>query len=137
MSNFEWNGDDIMERLRGAMSRGLNTALIDLLEKTQDLSRVDTGKTRNSYEHSMEWDGSVLIGTLGSNEMNAIYEEFGTGKYAENNDGRQGGWYYFDEKSGQVFFTEGKKQNKPMRDALAVKQADIERHIMDSIEGEF
>jgi hypothetical protein len=34
--------------------------------------------------------------------MNAVYEEFGTGEYAFNGNGRKGGWFYVDEREKDI-----------------------------------
>ena len=47
------------------------------------------GQTKSS------WDRKVLEneGVVGSSSENAIWEEFGTGDYAVNGDGRKTPWY--------------------------------------------
>jgi N-acetylmuramoyl-L-alanine amidase len=64
-------------------------------------------KTSGSFEHFV--DESGLVVHVGSNYPNAIWEEFGTGKYASNKDGspsgkgRKGYWVFVDDggASGQ------------------------------------
>ncbi len=54
-------------------------------------SRTDTGDTKRHWKHYMdESQGEAVVG----NELeNALWEEFGTGEYAVNGDGRKGAWY--------------------------------------------
>lgn len=135
--NFEWN-DGAIEELEGAMSVGLDNATEDLREETYDKSRVDTGKTRESYKTAVEKEGEgVVVGHVGSEDMNSIYEEFGTGIYAENGDGRKDSWVYFNENDKKFYRTNGKKPNKPMRKALSNKRGDIEGHIVDALKDVF
>lgn len=54
-------------------------------------TRVDTGQLKGSWDHQV--NESVQEATIGSPLQNAIWEEFGTGEYAANGDGRKGGWY--------------------------------------------
>lgn len=128
-----WNGDQVLGVLSGAAEQGMLEVLRMLQEETQRQSRIDTGQTRDSYEYTQEWDGSTLIGRIGSNHMNAIWEEMGTGEYAENSDGRKGGWVYYNERRKEFVFTYGKEPNKPMRKAFSIRYADIERYVQDVV----
>ncbi len=65
--------------------------------------RVDKGHTKGSFEKVV--DESELSVHIGTNYMNAIWEEFGTGIHAEKGDGRSGYWVYV--KGG------GKKSKSP------------------------
>ena len=86
-------------------------------------SRVKTGQTKGSFEHAV--DDSLLEGYVGSNYENAIWEEFGTGEYAINGDGRKGGWYYTDD-SGETHFTYGKTPSRALQNAFdSLKQTII------------
>ena len=94
---------------------------------------VDTGQTKNSWTHRVT--GSMMAGeyraTVGSAYMNAVYEEFGTGEYALNGDGRKGGWFYVDER-GNGHFTYGKHPRRPFyRAYTALKNAMI-KHMQDT-----
>ncbi len=52
-------------------------------------TRVATGKTKASWQHYVEDN----VATVGNTEENAIWEEYGTGEYALNGNGRKGKWY--------------------------------------------
>lgn len=58
-----------------------------------------TGQTAGSYETSSVDEGQMCI-HVGSNYENAIWEEFGTGEFAENGDGRKGWWVYVEGQRG-------------------------------------
>lgn len=60
-------------------------------------SRVRSSKTKGSFQHVV--DESNLSVHIGSDEENAIWEEFGTGLYAINGDGRKGYWVFVDDGS--------------------------------------
>ena len=68
-------------------------------------SRVDTGQTKGGWTYVV--DESKLEATVGNPLENAIWEEFGTGEYALEGNGRKGGWKYKDAK-GEWHFTRGK-----------------------------
>ena len=95
-------------------------------------SRVDTGKTKNSFRHQV--DSSKHTAYIGSNEENAIWEEYGTGEFAINGNGRQGGWSYKDAK-GDWHKTTGKKPSRAFHKAYVSKKKQIVNHIQNSMKG--
>ena len=99
-------------------------------------SRVDTGKTKNSFWHRVT--GSVLageyLGQVGSSDENSIWEEFGTGDHALGGDGRKGGWRYEDE-NGQWHYTEGKKPSRAFWHAYTAMKSSIISRIQNAFKG--
>lgn len=76
-----------------------------------------------------EVDRSIPLPTqmeayVASDAMNAVYEEFGTGEYALEGNGRKGGWWYMDEK-GKYHFTKGKKPHRPLYRAYTMLKEKI------------
>lgn len=89
-------------------------------------SRVDTGKTKNSFRHKVI--KSKHTAYIGSNYKNAIWEEFGTGEHALNGDGRKGGWAYKDPKTKETIWTHGKKPSRAFWNAyISLKSVIINR----------
>ena len=89
-------------------------------------SRVGTGQLKNSWTYKIDESDGVC--TVGSPLENAIWEEFGTGEFAVNGDGRKGGWYYKDKKTGKFVHTFGKKPNRAFQSAFnSLKSALITR----------
>ena len=99
-------------------------------------SRVDTGKTKNSFRHRVV--GSVLAehyeATIGSSDENAIWEEFGTGEYAIHGNGRKGGWSYEDE-TGVWHHTKGKTPSRAFWNAYTSLKTKLIRKIQNSLKG--
>lgn len=111
-----------------------------------------TGKTSGSYETSSVDEGQMCI-HVGSNYENAIWEEFGTGEFAENGDGRKGWWVYVEghrdegpvkggksyatkdqakramailrKKGLPAFYTRGKHARHPFRDGYNSAKSKI------------
>ncbi|GFI47800.1 hypothetical protein IMSAGC019_03126 [Lachnospiraceae bacterium] len=54
-------------------------------------SKRASGDTAGSFRYKV--DETSMEGYVGSDHENAIWEEFGTGEYALNGDGRNGGWW--------------------------------------------
>lgn len=103
----------------------LHEACGELEAQTKRNSKVVTGKTKGSFQYSV--DESSLEGAVGSNYENAIWEEFGTGEYALNGDGRKGGWFYKDAQ-GKGHFTHGKHPKRLLFKAFtALKSKLIQR----------
>lgn len=71
------------------------------------LAPVDDGALRDSIEVSISNGGLTAEVTVG--QFYSIFVEFGTGIYAKNGDGRQGGWTYYSDKLGRFVWTEGMK----------------------------
>lgn len=102
--------------------------------QTKRNTAVDTGQTKNSWTHTVKTTTDGCTGTVGSPLQNAVWEEFGTGEYALNGDGRKGGWYYVDER-GKGHFTHGKKPRRALYKAYASLKNKLIRHMQDIFKG--
>lgn len=76
---------------------------------------VDTGQLKGSWKDVV--DEEKLEAVIGSPLQNAIWEEFGTGEYALNGDGRKTPWSYKDAK-GKWHYTHGKKPRRALYNAF-------------------
>lgn len=112
---FEDFSDDVIKKFHECALQFLEEAGAEVESGAQDRVRVDTGWTKRNYKHN------VISGErccyVGSNTENAIWEEFGTGKYAEKGDGRKTPWSYVDPKTGERRWTAGKTPTRPLRGA--------------------
>ena len=110
---FEDFSKDCIDKLTEAGLRFLEEAGGEVESGAKNRVRVDTGWTKRNYEHHV--DKAAMCCYVGSNVENAIWEEFGTGRYAEEGNGRQTPWAYEDPKTGEVRWTRGKKPMRPLR----------------------
>lgn len=101
----------------------LHEATAEIEAETIRNSRTDTGKTKGDWE--TEVDDDTLTGYVGNPNENAIWEEYGTGEYAVNGDGRQTSWRYQDAK-GNWYTTTGKTPNRPLERAYESKKDAIQ-----------
>ena len=85
-------------------------------------TRVDTGQTKGAWGYAV--DESEQSVSIGNPLENAIWEEFGTGEYALNGNGRKGGWAYEDAK-GEKHFTYGKRPTRALHNAMEGKKGQI------------
>jgi hypothetical protein len=65
---------------------------------------------------------------------NAIWEEFGTGEYALEGNGRKGGWCYVD-KDGKGHFTYGKKPNRALFNAHEKLKTKVPKALEQKLKG--
>ena len=90
---FVDNSDEILRALGEACERGLFRCGEKAVEYAKDLCPVDTGNLRNSIDSAVI-DGKEM--RVGTQTGYAIYQEMGTGKYAEGGGGRPTPWKYQD-----------------------------------------
>lgn len=114
---FTNNAKAIKNLLNGECEQALTDCGQILKSNVRDLTRVKTGQTKGSFDYLLADKGSELEVKVGSPLENAIWEEFGTGEYALEGNGRKGGWYYEDEK-GEGHFTHGKTPSRALYYAL-------------------
>jgi hypothetical protein len=106
--------------------------------QAQRNSRVDTGQLKSSWQWVV--DKEEYKAYIGSNLENAIWEEFGTGIYAEDNNGaasgrgRQTPWIYTDSK-GNTRFTRGKTANHTLQRAFDMKKKCIDKYAKSTFGG--
>lgn len=128
--------EDYTIKVQNAIDDKINAVLEEcageLESQVKRNSRVDTGKTKNSFQHKVDTDTHVAY--IGSPDENAIWEEFGTGEYALEGNGRKGGWAYKDAK-GDWHYTTGKKPSRAFWKAYNSLKSKIINYIQNSFKG--
>ncbi len=128
--------EDYTVEVQGAIDDKINAVLEEcageLESQAKRNSRVETGKTKNSFQHTVIDDEHTAY--VGSNHENAIWEEFGTGEHALKGNGRKGGWSYKDEK-GDWHHTYGKKPSRAFWNAFNSLKNKIINRIQNSLKG--
>lgn len=112
---FEDFSIKVKDALEDAALQFLEEAASEVETQARRNSRVDTGQLKGSWTHMRNSAAHEV--RIGSHLQNAIWEEFGTGEYAVNGDGRKGGWSYQDDK-GDWYHTTGKKPNRTLQRAF-------------------
>ena len=133
--------EDYSVKVKGAIDDKIDAVLEEcageIIAQTKRNTRVDTGKTKNSFSYKII--GSFLAGhyeaVMGSPDENAIWEEFGTGEHALNGDGRKGGWAYEDRKTGETIWTKGKKPSRAFYTAYTKLKSVVIKRIQESLKG--
>ncbi len=128
--------EDYTTKVENAIDDKINAVLEEcageLESQVKRNSRVDTGKTKSSFKHHV--DDEKHVATIGSNDENAIWEEFGTGEYALQGNGRKGGWVYKDAK-GDWHKTHGKKPSRAFYKAFTSLKNKIITRIQNTLKG--
>ena len=128
MIEYKNNTVQIQHAITDKISTFLEEAGAEIDSQTKRNSRVDTGNTRGSYNHVVSTSSGQGEVAIGSNEENAIWEEYGTGEYAIEGNGRKTPWVYQDRK-GQWHKTSGKSAKRPLYDAFNSTKGKLENRL--------
>ncbi|MBE6056796.1 HK97-gp10 family putative phage morphogenesis protein [Clostridium sp.] len=113
-SNFKDNSRACKNAIKMANIKWLKAAALVIQSQAKALVPVDTSNLKTSIDHKIQV--SKLEAYIGTNCDYAIYVEFGTGEFAENGQGRKGGWVYINTE-GKAVFTRGMKPQPYLRPA--------------------
>lgn len=123
------NSVQVGEAFRAACLRALERCGMEAEGYAKDLAPVDTGRGRNSISHKVdESEPAVYIGT---NLDYMIYQELGTGKYAEG--GRPTPWVYQDTQ-GNWHWTRGNQAHPFLAPAVKDHQTTYRNIIEDELQ---
>lgn len=89
---------DVKNIIREKALQFLEEAGNEVVSTTIRNSTRNTGQTASTYQYTM--DEADLGVHIGSDYENAIWEEFGTGEFAEKKNGRKGWWVYIEGATG-------------------------------------
>lgn len=122
MSSIEIKGlDRILANIDGFTAE-LDSKMDDATKFVENIAKQkapkDTGRLIGSIESEVERQGNTIIGTVFTPVEYAPYQEYGTGLFAVNGDGRKTPWAYEDPKTGEKVFTRGNRPHPFMGPAL-------------------
>ena len=142
---FEDNSIKVTEALDKVGGQWLEDATRVLHRQVVQNTRVDTSQTKGSWRKVVQDDKGIV----GSTSENAIWEEFGTGHYAVEGNGRQTPWYVPVEgytghkkptyngkvvivygKGGKAYYkTNGKKPTRALENAKNSTEKKIQKRL--------
>ena len=129
---FEDNSIKVKAALNNATIQWLYEASGELEAQVKRNTRVDTGQTKGSWTYKVdEANGEAMVG---SPQEDAIWEEFGTGQYALNGDGRKTEWKYKD-RSGNWHTTTGKKPTRALNKAFNSSKVKLKKLLEAMLKG--
>lgn len=112
----------VIQKINECGVKFLEEASGELEAQVKKNTKVDTGKTKGSWEHVVH--EHKLEAEIGSRYKNALWEEFGTGIYALNGNGRKTKWVY-KTPDGKYHTTVGKKPRRALYNAYNTKKNQI------------
>ena len=127
---FVDNSAAVKRELERAAIRGLIKASLLVEGQAVLLVPTKTGALKKSIGYVV--NEKELVAYVGTNCEYAIYVEFGTGEFAENGNGRKGGWLY-ETPDGEVHFTYGMKPKSYLRPAFRQNQKAIRDILADCL----
>lgn len=129
---FTDNSVAVTDAINDAIFSWLEEAAGELESQTKRNSPVDTGQLKGSWTHIV--DESAKEATVGSNLENAIWNEFGTGQYALEGNGRKTPWVYKDIK-GKWHKTSGKKPQRSLHNAFESSKSRLQTALENILKG--
>jgi hypothetical protein len=123
----KWYYNQIQDKVKAHVADQLEVAaglVKDQAVATAPVGDIDGGSYRDGFKHFVLDNESKAIVT--NTVEHAPYLEFGTGEFAENGQGRKGGWSYQDPR-GAWHFTYGMKPGRYLRNALDDKADDVRK----------
>lgn len=127
---FENKSREAKEALKRQIIAGLTKASLLVEGQAALLAPVDSGELRDSIGYKV--DERRLIAYVGTNVDHGLYQEFGTGAYAEKGDGRKGGWAYKDAE-GKWVFTKGNRPKPFLRPAFRRNKKAVKAILEDAL----
>ena len=134
MANVEFK--DYTIKVKDAIDDRINAVLEECAGELESQvarnTRRKSGQTAGNWKHHV--DDDKHIATIGNPLENAIWEEFGTGEYALNDNGRKGGWHYKDAE-GKWHHTFGKKPNRALHNSFVTLKSALIRRAEQVLKG--
>lgn len=109
-------------KLRAAVNAGLVAAGLQVTYYAKERVNKDT----RNLMRSINWKVNGTSVTIGTPVEYGIYQEYGTGLFAEGGKGRKTGWAYKDEQTGKTVFTRGNRPRPFLRWALDKIKPDLD-----------
>ena len=129
---FEDNTIEVLGEIDAQINIALEECAGALESRVKRNTRVKTGQTKNAWSNYV--DDEKHIAYIGNPLENAIWEEYGTGEYALNGNGRKGGWAYQDEK-GNWYRTYGKAPSRALHKAGTSMKDKIVARLKSALKG--
>ena len=123
---YESNIPLVVKKITGSVEKALTSIGIYMTSKIvyniDKMGVVDTGRLKSSITHEV---GKTEVQN-GTNVEYAMYQEFGTGIYAEDGQGRKTPWAYVG-RDGKTYFTHVTQPRPFLRDAYRNSKEAITR----------
>lgn len=129
---FESNKDELLARKQLAKQRTLKALGLFVEGQAKLLAPVDLGNLRDSMGHRVHEANDEVV--IGNSAEYAVYVEKGTGRYAEDGDGRDTPWVYVDPKTDEKIWTVGQHPQPYLRPAAEGNKPQIRAIIKNNMD---
>lgn len=136
MVKFVDNSGKVLSEMERVARAALTEASLVITAQAKVLAPHDTGDLRDSIKHQLDGSDTEVKSKIGSPLDYAIYQEFGTGEFAENGAGRKGGWAYT-KPDGSRHFTMGTTPKKFLRTSFIKNKGRVRDIIADHLGATF
>ena len=120
---------DYTDKICSSFDKKANAFLLEIKDSVANQaslnSPVDTGELSRSFLTDSFIDKKEKTAYIGSSLKYSIWQEFGTGEYALEGNGRKGSWVYKSIKNGKFYRTKGVKPQRMLYRALLTKKPMI------------
>ncbi len=123
---------EVTKAIEGNINAVLEECAAEMESQAARNTRVATSQTKIGWKHHVDTEKHEA--TIGNTEENSIWEEFGTGEYAREGNGRKGGWSYQNEE-GKWYHTHGKKPSRAFWHAYNALKNPIINRIQETLKG--
>ncbi len=139
---FEDNTIKVIGAINDKIIAAMHEAAGEIEAAAKKNTRVESGQTRGAWGYEVIETESGAEAHIGNPLENAIWEEYGTGEYAAEGNGRKGGWYIPEEKltesakkhmkkvhgkDGKIYYyTKGKKPQRMLEKAFNENQTTVQ-----------
>lgn len=130
---FEDFSGEITKEMEKTINIWLEEASNELVSQVATRTRRGTGETAGAWTYLVDKNNHSAY--IGNPLENAIWEEFGTGEFAFNGDGRKGGWTYFDERKNKYFHTYGKKPTRALHHTFTTYEEPLKELLKSRLRG--
>lgn len=130
---FDSKLKDVTNKIELEIYKALEEASGAVEAQVKQNQRVDTGQTKASWKHRVFVSKHEAY--IGSNYQNAIWEEYGTGIYALNGNGRKTPWVYTPDNGKTFYRTKGKKPLRPLYRAMRLLRPKIKKYFKERFKG--
>ena len=121
---------EVLNEFHDAVLRALERCGEQAEGYAKDLAPVDTGRLRNGISHAVSED--EMAAYVGTNVEYGVYQELGTGIYAEGGGGRPTPWVYQDAQ-GNWHWTRGNPAQPFLAPAVKDHQTTYRNIIEDEL----
>lgn len=127
MIKFTDNSVKVIDNINDKVIKFLEEGKASLASQASKNSPVDSGDLKKSFTTDSIVVDKEHTAYIGSSLDYAVWQEYGTGEYALNGNGRKGGWVYRSKKDGKFYRTNGTTPKRMLYHAFQQKKEAVKK----------